>query len=99
METVPARWTINLPSLHLLTAKPSLRYTLSEEDDDMAEKVKLTLRVPPELHDAIEDARWKARMTQNEFLTRLISDALAQPRPERRRGGGKKTSEDAAEPT
>lgn len=50
-------------------------------------KTRISIRVDPELHEAIEEARWKARMSQNEYLVRLIMDALGQPRPENKRRG------------
>lgn len=53
----------------------------------MPDTIRISIRVSPELHQAIEDARWPARMSQNEFLVRLISDALGKPRPTKGKPG------------
>jgi len=60
----------------------------------MSDTIRISIRVSPELHQAIEDARWPARMGQNEFLVRLIADALGKPRPVKQRPGRKKKSDE-----
>ena len=50
----------------------------------MSDIKRLSIRISPELYEAIEEARWAARLGQNEFLTRLIDATLKQPRPTRR---------------